>query len=70
MKSRGDISSEICIGEKERKKKGGVSSDFNFAREPLVGENDDPVNDLVVCIVHRFHLSRSKLLNSSLHQWK
>lgn len=62
MKSRSDISSEICIGEREREKGRSLSlsSDFNFAREPLVGENDDLVND-VVCIVDRFHLSRETL---------
>lgn len=60
MKSRSDISSEICIGEREKGRSLSLSSDFNFAREPLVGENDDLVND-VVCIVDRFHLSRETL---------
>lgn len=46
--------------ERKRKESLSLSSDFNFAREPLVGENDDLVND-VVCIVDRFHLSRETL---------
>lgn len=46
--------------ERKRKESLSLSSDFNFAREPLVGENDDFVND-VVCIVDRFHLSRETL---------